>query len=736
MCALCLALLLFAPEEPAFTVAGRVLRPDGKPAEAAVYLWDALAGDRPLAQGRTDADGRFYLRVSRSAAARREHPFGPVRVAVHEPGLARAERRAVPGDAALSFRLARPAKWEGTVKSRAGDPLPGAPVVARQGSIELATTTGEDGRFSFRDLGPGKTSVTADATGFRAATIGEGALAFVLDPLPVVEGQLVDADSLEPLAGAVLVALEGNVVAESGADGRFSMEMEGGRGAVAAYLEDYALTRFDFKGGAIPLERAPRVAGTVAGKDGKPVPHATVRLDPGFGPPRTERADAAGSFTFPFGLTRYAFVEADAPGYLPARATVDPGWRTDRVRIVLQKGRAVEGSVLMDGEPVLGAEVVFLRGKPPFGREEVARAYTNAAGKFRVAALPESAAFARARAGARASPEVPVEGRMWLRLEDDPPVTGVVRDGAGNPAAGVAVETGGGRAATDEGGGFSVPAGDGELRIVESEAWLGLRRAVEPGQRLELTIARKRGPHALVLAVEGERGGPAAVTLRGDGRERVRWLLPSEDEVRFEALSAGTYRLKIDAPGYQDAEREVAVAAGEAETRFVVDLPRAGTLRLRANAGASVVIVTLQGEPAPVQSLKLADGTEEVAGFGPGRYRFLARAQGEAIVVREVAVGAKDPPADVDLAGGPASTLRVVVKDAAGEPVRGASIDLVTPGGFVFRTGVKTDGNGAATLPRLILGRLQLTARKGEKSAQKPIEVEPGRTYEHTLAME
>ena len=229
-----IALLLTAPllaqelEDEAFSVSGSVLTPSRKPADAAVYLWDGLAGDRPLATGRTDEQGKFKLTVSWGDAARRDHPFGPVRVVVHQPGLARAERSCTPGARGTEFRLVKPARWAGSVRSAAGDPLPGAPVVARQGLIRLATTTDEQGRFSFADLAPGTTSVSADATGYRAGTLLKAPFEFKLQALPLVQGSVLDAKTNRPLAGVHVVVLDADAAAETDSDGKFALEVEGG----------------------------------------------------------------------------------------------------------------------------------------------------------------------------------------------------------------------------------------------------------------------------------------------------------------------------------------------------------------------------------------------------------------------------------------------------------------------------------------------------------------------------
>ena len=168
-------------------------------------------------------------------------------------------------------------------------------------------------------------------------------------------------------------------------------------------------------------------------------------------------------------------------------------------------------------------------------------------------------------------------------------------------------------------------------------------------------------------------------------------------------------------------------------THLTVKLPRAGTIHLKATPGARVVIQTVSGEPAPVVTMRLEEGRREIAGFGPGRYRFLSRAKGEAIVVKEIDVGDRDAPRVLDLTGGAASTLKVRVVDADDNPVRGVAIKLVTEGGFPFPTGQRTDANGEVVLKRLILGRIRVVATKDGIHGEGLLDIEPGKEHSITV---
>ena len=140
--------------------------------------------------------------------------------------------------------------------------------------------------------------------------------------------------------------------------------------------------------------------------------------------------------------------------------------------------------------------------------------------------------------------------------------------------------------------------------------------------------------------------------------------------------------------------------------------------------GAKVIVQTLSGKPAPIVTMALADGTKTLRGFGPGKYRFIARAKGELIVIRAVELGPNAPPRDLDLRGGPASELVVTVTDGA-DPVVGARV-TIEQDGFVSPRPARTDENGKATLTRLFLGPVTVRAKKGDAEGVASVDVKPG----------
>jgi len=746
----CAPLLAQDEEDVAFSVAGQVVTKAGRACDGAtVQLWDALASDRPLARAITDKEGAFELKVTLGAIARREHPFGPVRIEALQPGRARVGGRVAPGARKLRIVLPKPAKWVGVVRDPEGNPLPGAPVRAEQGELRFATTTDENGAYAFRDMGDGRmdlgqptfmehaTRIFIRAEGHAqrriAAAAGEP-VDLKLVRVPVGKGRVLEHGSSEPMARVRLVALDGSSPVETmtDGDGNFEIEVEGRHARVAAYREGYATTIFHVypsrgKQDHV-LERAVPVSGTVVDEEGNAIAFASVRLDPGFGGPMRARSDEAGAFRFPIGVLDFGRVTATRRGYLPGAATVDATWRADRVRVELPRGRQVKGTVERAGTAAIGAEVVFRGQVPPGVWKDFGRVYTNAKGEFRARTIPPGATHAFAQVNGARSELLVLEDRLDLNLATKLPVRGRFVDDEGGPLSGVHIliaETGVQTAADGRFVVPDVPVGRTTVSVKWPDGFFGDTPPVVPGEPLELLAKRVRGNLTLEVWCNARRSGLTAIVLRSGNMVRRQWLPDVEDDVAFTNLGPGKHVIEIDAVGYIPYRREFDVSAtGPAKVN--TELERAGTLILTATKGARLVVHTLEGQPSPVVSQRLEDRRSVVPGFGPGRYRLIARAKDEIIVIREVTVGPKDGPRAVDLAGGAASTLTVTVKGDDGLPLEGVSIDLVTPGGFVYPTSKRTDAEGKATISRLILGPLRVVARFGESRADKGIKIEAG----------
>jgi len=730
-------------EEIAFSVAGQVVTDAGRPcANARVHVWDALAGDRPLAHGRADDKGRFRLDVTRTAAARRDHPFGPVRIVARAAGRARNSMRASAGSSEIRLALARPGTWVGVVTDMSGTPLPGAPVRATQDGVPFNTTANESGLFSFADMAQGEAQITIRAAGHETRVVRAAAgepLTVKLAPMPLVQGRVVGGAGGRGLAGAHLVCLSGDapVATDTASDGSFRIEAAAGT-RIAVYAEGHAVTAFTVDPAAteqrVALDATEPVSGLVVDDEGEPVEFASVRLDPGFGAPIPGRTDASGRFRFPVGVNGFGFISVTRRGFLTAKATYDGNVQGQRVRVALVRGGSVHGRAMVAGAARAGVEIEFVRRVPPGRWERVARVYSGPNGRFRVTALPPTATHARARIGNARSAILPVSEEMHFVADTKLRLAGTVRTDRGAPVSGVTVTAdagSGAHTATSENGRFDF----GFLPVDEyTIATAGASGVVAfPGDLIELVVQDGRGSLTLEVVTRDRRSAYASVVItRGDLR-RQRWLANDAEQVVFEQLSPGRYVAEVETPGFLPTRQEVVLGA-KPTGRATIKLVRAGTLRLRVTPGASLLVQTLEGDPAPVVSAKLASGHAAYSGFGPGRYRLMARAKGELIAIAEVTVGASDAPRDVDLVGGAASTLVVTVTDGDGKPVLGAALEIFSVGGFRFATGILTDADGKATLSRLIRGHIRVVATLGDARVDKGLAVEPGQSL--SLALE
>ena len=203
---------------------GQVQDPEGKPVEGAeVRLLGGATGDRALLPSTeravSGAGGAFVLAASEGAVLEARHPgFAPGRAAVDF--AARSSRRVV-------VRLGK----AGAVASESitgkvtsgGAPVEGAMVQARllqrggpgslDGAVSAQATSDAEGRFTLRELDPGRYLLAGSREGFAqpravVARAGEAA-AIELTPGGRVAGVVREAGSGQPIAPFRLVVLRG-----------------------------------------------------------------------------------------------------------------------------------------------------------------------------------------------------------------------------------------------------------------------------------------------------------------------------------------------------------------------------------------------------------------------------------------------------------------------------------------------------------------------------------------------
>jgi len=738
------------PEDPvAFTVAGTVADADGGPAAGLlVQAWDALDAERYLGQAETGPKGRFLVPLRRSDIDRRDHPWGPVLLVARGQGLAQARVEVPAGarDAAIVVRPSVPV--HGIVEDAEGHAVPAA--VVRGGAGAEETTTGEDGTFVLTQFDDPDVPIEVFHDGVEARPAANalrpdkmGRRVFRLPATRPVRGRVVDAGTGKGVAGARLF-VRGRHAGETGDDGRFAVAATAAAGgAFTADLEvrapGYRLATAVVAEGdetAVSLTPAPPLRGTVEDAEGRPLEGCRVTLDP---PGDGAWTDERGRFSFavpPDGLAR---ITAEREGFVAATVRLLAG-RADEVGLRLRRGARVAGRVLRDGAAAAGAR---LEARGAHGVEAIA--FSDGEGRFLFPGVPPEARDVVASLGGLRSEPVPLPAReegeavgpLTVVLQAHLRLFGTLRSDAGPPLAGaVASCEVGGEVRTvraDAAGRFDfgpVPVGEWEV-VLQADRHAETRFTGWPGEPHAIVLASRFGERRVAVEV-GAAGAPSApprIVLRRRDAPRVERTAQAASCI-FEGLPPGTYDVEVTADGFLDAAAVVEVPEGGDPEPVRIALRRGGSVRLAGAPGVAVIVQSIQGRPPPVDVLKLGEGAQELRDFGPGTYRFISRAPGELIVVKEVELGPNTPPVELDLHGGKESTLLVRVKDPAGTPMDGAEIQLETEGGYVWPTHHSTDAEGRATVDRLIGGRVFVRATRGNRVGQAAVDVTPGAALE------
>ncbi len=221
---------------------GRVVGPDGEPvARAAVMAWPdgppagaGAAGDAPRPAAFTDSQGRFWLGWV---------PNERTRVWASHPAYAPSPRESpLSAEGELVLTLRPGGRLRGRVVERGGRPVPFFRVFAvgpGNGARPLDVGDG-GGAFEFEGLTPGRYAVYVRADGYPpVSTHGHVVRAgqvtdtgdIVLDPGGGLVGTVVDRDTGEPLAGALVMMSGARAAgyrgmgprARTGRDGRFRL---------------------------------------------------------------------------------------------------------------------------------------------------------------------------------------------------------------------------------------------------------------------------------------------------------------------------------------------------------------------------------------------------------------------------------------------------------------------------------------------------------------------------------
>ncbi len=472
-----------------------VERDGGKTAalDLARILRDLVLSTGPLAEARTDADGRFTLKGL---------PPGRYLVRATHPGHASASVSGVvvtaDGDSSDVRVVLDPGSgFEGRVSDASNAPIEGARIVAvefqpegRHAPDRQETKTDAEGRWRLDTLPAGSQwFVEAHAEGFapngtllRTAAERLVPADFTLTKGGRIEGRVFDVRTGAPVPSADILVVTGMIGAGTapvatvaGGDGRYALEnvIPG-----PVLLVEVRATGWSPGGGGydakaprevkagetltldVPLGVGGRVLGSVAGADGRPIAWASVvarRGDRWSGEIQT-LSDARGAYSLPglkpgpWTLVVTAAGWASPTADEDVRVTVEDG--KDVLRdFTLSAGAAVSGTVASpDGQGVQGARVAVVaadsRRFGPRVRDLVA--VTDAAGLYRVVGAPAGIdllveAEHDLWVGARSPPFQVVLGsekRVDVTMRPGAKILGRASDAAGRPVRGARVRFG------------------------------------------------------------------------------------------------------------------------------------------------------------------------------------------------------------------------------------------------------------------------------------------------------
>ncbi len=653
-------LVLTLPE--AAGIKGRVLDARTRAPLAEALVWFA---ERPSPWVQTDAAGAYTLLLAtggpRSLSAAAAGYF-PTRVSVVA--------------AAGTVVLHRSARLRGTVRNRAGEPVPGARIRARAtlfgsdpGGFGVAlrnppvpALAQADGSFVLSGLVPGlRYGLRAEAAGYAgtetSAAVEESArekagFEIVLSAGGSAFGRVIDAAG-QPVAGAKLFlrGSAGGPAALAFLDGPGAFEPLGSQSSSGA-------------GGEFRLEHVP----------------------PGI---------------YDLEVRAPRFAAKQVPAVEIGAAPADLG------EIALEPGAALLGRVVSrQGKPVAGATVSAHRHgfvDPTAATPATAvTAATAADGSFRLEDLRAGEELdLTVTRGGYAGKLVPgvrvqVEQVLEIVIEEAARISGRVLDAGRRPLEGAAVtvepqaptgatgaaSTAGGR--TDGAGEFdldAVPPGPLRLRVA-AEGWkpkfIEDLEAV-PGesiQELEIVLERGAAIAGRVLDAQGRPASEAFLEVVDPGAG----MTAARTDVSTQADGDGRYRLEGVEPGVRRVEvhwrdrrltREIEVAPGEnaLSLRFAGGTQVSGRVSDGTGspvAGAQAALVSPEGPPRMAASAQTgADGTFRMDDVPDGSYQLRADARG-------YATAAADPR--VEIAGAPVTGLEVQL--SAGTAVRGRLIGL------------------------------------------------------------
>jgi len=720
------------------SIAGRVLWPDGTPAQAAIELWPASefidwdSGPRD-ASGESGSDGRFritglspalYTVRARTQRSEDEADEGatPTIVLRRKWTTWTAERERVKlGTESLVLELEMGHTLSGRVRDDLGAAVDDFALSAHRVNAFHWDDPGRPssfhdagGAFELTGLEPGEWGIRAGAAGHASS---EEMLVTIPAAEPIelfvprearVQGVVLDAPG-QPREGVevrVATVREGRPLQRfedelhdtTDAAGVFELvRLRPGRLAIAAFSPTGAPSErreLELAPGeeltdvVLRLRAGARLTGEVLGLDGRPQAELEVGLD-GDGAFASCTTDRAGRFE----------AEGLAPGPLEVVAEIAGGLEL-HARVELRDGETthvqlapprttvrVHGHVTVDGQPLPNADVFADPVVDDGGGAQSAATETDAEGAYALT-LPGSGRYSLlvhsgpvAELSFRAVLDVPEVAELAFDVAIPiGRISGRVRDRSGAPLAGIWVQS--------------------EPERHEGGSHGGARSQTDEDGRYELRVPA--GMHG--VSAGGDMGWGSPDTRRFVA-QRVSGL----------TIAAGAHLRDVD----------FVLADGGTLT---------GHVRANGTGAAYARIWTLDAAGARPLGWSDEDGSFRIEGVEPGE-RWIA-VTNESMASRSatrvvVTVGGNE---SLELALEPATAVHVRVLDAGGRPV-GCEIELLDDANR--RPPFEPVANGEALVAPLPPGRYIVRAHREEKLAERRFEVGAGEpSFELVLAFD
>jgi protocatechuate 3,4-dioxygenase beta subunit len=549
--------------EPAPALRGRVLDPDGKPAQKARVSMALFTHE----EKRTDSEGRFVLTFD-------PNRFGgganfPRIVIARDPVRNLAAALEVDESATnAEVRLGAGLVLAGGVSDPAGKPVPGAEVQVMLKQQRFTSALGPhpercdtEGRFELRGFPTGQGySISVSAFGFGRIThtlegseTNQGRIELEKFQLPIADkriaGKVVDADD-KPVVGAWISSYGEEQPSLSGrtdAKGQFAFNNvcagpislsasspDGGNGNTTVEAGDTNITiQLGVSRSFSRTSSTIKITGSVLDADGKPAPKATIACFPFSN--GEKRADADGRFSVMVDPNQYSSMQINQR-VLVARETArnlavaeDIEEGTTNVTLRLGPGLTLVGKVTgVEGKAIPKANVHVTFWTERMGSSLGAPVTADTEGRFEIKGLPP--------------------GRKY-------DVTASAKD-----------------------------FGQDRRSLEPSET--ELRLELEP---LQLLVADQRIA-GQVLDDEDKPVARASVYANGEKQPSLNATTDSQGRFSLDKVCAGSIRLHVNSPrgGYGNANVE------GGDTNVVVHLSSSGVVRRSGPA-----IARLKGKPLP-----------------------------------------------------------------------------------------------------------------------------------------